>query len=177
MDPITSFDDASAEALLLDNLYEDTVRFQLASYPWRFAMKQVQLSRSVSTPLEGNKGIYTIPGDALVVRSVSVNGVERDFDRYDDVLYVDASADEVVIGDYTYRALVSKWPSYFVLPVIHLLAAELGSGVAHDGQLFDLMMAKAESYMRRAQTRESQDRTAQKVSTSRFFQARSGSRF
>ena len=42
--PITSFSADSTEALVADNIYEDTVRTALCTTRWRFATNQAQLN-------------------------------------------------------------------------------------------------------------------------------------
>jgi len=48
--PISSFTEGTDESNICSSLYEDIKRQTIATYPWSFSFKKVQLARLVTTP-------------------------------------------------------------------------------------------------------------------------------
>ena len=68
--PITSFDDGTTEAIVADNLYQDTVRDLLSRHRWRFASSQIQMNRLVDAPEHKWDAAYQIPAECILVHGV-----------------------------------------------------------------------------------------------------------
>jgi len=68
--PITSFDDGTTEAIVADNLYQDTVRDLLSRHRWRFASSQIQMNRLVDAPEHKWDAAYQIPAECILPRRV-----------------------------------------------------------------------------------------------------------
>lgn len=172
MTPITSFGDNTAEAIVLNAIYDEIVESELAGYPWRFAMAQRTLNRLLAEPASRWDAAYQIPADILMVRAITVNDKPIEFDRYDDNIYCNAGANEQVVMDGTYRVKEIDWPAFFRLGVEYRLAAALASGVSMQADLSQLLDEKAEIQIRKARNIDASSQTTRKVSLNRLTNAR-----
>ena len=91
---------------------------------------------------------------------------------YEDEVFSNLSATDVVIADYSFRADESNWPSYFTLAVEYALAIIFSTSIARDSSLATLMQAQAERSMAKARNLDSQQQTTSKLTTSRFITSR-----
>ena len=172
MQPITSFSDDSSEGIVLNAIYDEIVESELASFPWRFAMAQRTLNRLVATPSARWTAAYQLPNDILMVRAVTVNDYNIEYDRYDDNIYCDAGDNDVVVLDGIYRADEIDWPAYFRLGIEYRLASALASGVSMQADIAQLMEEKAELQIRKARHTDSASQTTRKVNLNRLTNAR-----
>jgi hypothetical protein len=170
--PISSFAEGTAEADICDAMYEDIARAALTNTRWRFATNQEQLSRLVSAPAGRFDAAYQLPSGCLMVNAVTVNDDPLIYDTYGDMIYCDASTNDVVIADFIFRADENNWPPYFTIAVEYAMAAVLATSVARDGQLTQLMETKAATLMMQARRLDSQQQTTRKLNTSRFIAQR-----
>ena len=69
---ITSFTDGSKAAGIANNLYEFVKKHTLSMYPWKFALKKVQLAQDSATPVNEWDYQYTLPTDAVSTLPVAV---------------------------------------------------------------------------------------------------------
>lgn len=111
---ITDFAGGSTESEVCGYIYDQTVEFWLSMYPWRFATKQVQLSRNVTAPSTIWTAKYSEPGDMVALQAVVVGSQNIPFDRYENEIYCDASSTDEVYAIYTYSITETYWPPYFV---------------------------------------------------------------
>lgn len=170
--PISSFSDGSTEATVSSALYEDTVRDLLARHRWRFSSGQSQLSRREDAPLSGWDAAYQLPADTLVLHRVTVNGYDIVYDRYQDLIYCNAGAEEVVFADYTFRAEEDLWPPYFVSLVTTYLASLFAYSIANQVQVADYLDKKALRHLALARNIDSQEQTTRRMDTSLFERVR-----
>jgi len=63
--PISSFTEGTDEANTCDRLYPDIKIKTMATYPWSFSFKKVQLSRLITTPANEYKYEYQLPSDII----------------------------------------------------------------------------------------------------------------
>ena len=63
--PISSFTEGTDEANICNSLYPDIKIKTLASYPWSFSFKKVQLARLITTPTTEYKYEYALPSDMI----------------------------------------------------------------------------------------------------------------
>lgn len=171
-DQITSFSANSTEALVANNVYEDTVRTSLCASRWRFASNQAQLNQLSSTPTGRFDIAHQLPSDSLMVHAVTVNGLQIEYNIYGDKVFSDSDANDILICDYTFRAQEVDWPSYFCLPVEYALASAFALGIARDEQMSAMFERKAQQLMQQAKTLDSQQQTTRKLVTSRFLTSR-----
>jgi hypothetical protein len=168
-DEIQSFTDGTAESAAVNAIYEDIAAAALTNTRWRFASNQAELNRLAAAPTGRWDAAYQLPAGFLAVHAITVNKLPIKYDIYGDKAYTDASANDTLVADYTYRALEADWPSYFTIAVQHMLAGALAVTLARDSQLSALMEEKAQFYMTQARRLESQQQTTRKLNTSRFI--------
>jgi hypothetical protein len=171
-DPITSFDDGTAEADLCDAMYEDVARAVLTNSRWRFATKQAVLVRDAEAPTGRFDASYQLPADLLMLSAVTVNDSPILYDTYGDKVFCDSSSSDVVIADYIYRADEADWPPFFTLAVEYSMAAVIATSIVRDGQLSQLMDQRGQVQMMQARRLDSQQQTNRKLNTSRFIAQR-----
>ena len=115
---------------------------------------------------------HQLPSDLLMLHAVTVNDLNLEYNVYGDKIYSNATANEVVVADYTYRAGEQDFPSYFTLAVEYALAAAFALAIARDEQLATMFEKKAAQLMQQAKTLDSQQQTTRKLVTSRFIAER-----
>tara|TARA_Y100001937_G_scaffold28562_1_gene41205 strand:- start:668 stop:1255 length:588 start_codon:yes stop_codon:yes gene_type:complete len=167
-EPITSFDDGTTESLVAVNMYEDIARTNLCSSRWRFATEQKQVSELTEEPTGRFDRAHQLPSDLLMLHALTVNDIVFEYQVYGDKVFSNASSNEVVIADYTFRALEIGWPSYFTIAVEYAMAAVFAGSIARDPNLIQLMEDKYDIAMRKARSLDSQQQTSRKLATSRF---------
>ena len=170
--PISSFDEGTAEADVVDAMYEDIARAALTSTRWRFATNQQVLNRLSAAPTSRFDAAYQMPSDLLMLSAVTVNDDPIVYDIYGDKVYCDTSTNEIVVADYIYRASEAYWPSYFTLAVEFQVASMLSISIARDASLGSMMDQQAERQMIKARRLDSQQQTTRKLMTSRFIAQR-----
>jgi len=166
--PISSFTDGTTEATVASNTYEDTARSDLTMTRWRFASGQKQLSRLTDAPAGRFDAAYQLPSDLLVLHTVTINDNIVSYDRYEDMIYCNAAAADVLIADYTYRTDEANWPPYFTLMVQYHMAGTFAGAVARAGDLQEMFMSQYIAQLRIAKSLDSQGQTARKIPTNRF---------
>lgn len=174
--PITSFDDGTTEAIVADNMYNDTVRDMLSRHRWRFATAQAQMNRLVDAPEAKWDAAYQLPSDCILVHGVYINGNPIEFDRYQDMIYCNATVNDEVTIDYLFQADESLWPPYFVMTVILQMASIFAYAIAQNDQVSDLFDKKAMRQFVVARSLDSQGQTTRKINTNRFLDIRRSSR-
>tara|TARA_R100000231_G_scaffold133557_1_gene106529 strand:+ start:366 stop:953 length:588 start_codon:yes stop_codon:yes gene_type:complete len=167
-EPITSFNDDTTEALIAGNMYEDIARTNLTSTRWRFSTNQAVLNRLSDAPTGRFDAAYQLP-DYLFVHAVTVRDLQIEYNIYGDKVFCDASANDELILDYTYRADEVDWPSYFSLCVEYAMATVFATALIRDTSLSSLMSTQYDFLIAKARSTDSQQQTTRKVTTSRFI--------
>ena len=175
IDPITSFEDGTAEATALEATYEFIVE-DILSHPFRFATKQLGLDREADAPIARWNAAYEIPTDCIAVQAVTVADDTIRFDRYANYIYCDAGEDDSVVLDYTFRENEARWPGFFTYGVQLRLASVLAMSVQERGNVADLMERRAEAHLMKAANRDSSGRTTRKLKLTRITKGRLGRR-
>lgn len=168
-DPITSFTDNNNESLVASNMYEDIARSALVNTRWRFATNQFVLNRLSDAPTGRYDAAYQLPSDWLMTHVVTVNDSPIDYQTYGNKLYCDATSNQELVLDYTYRASEIDWPSYFTVAVEYELASMFAASLARDSQLAQLMQQQATAKMIQARNLDAQQQTTRKLTTNRFI--------
>jgi hypothetical protein len=171
-DPITSFDEDTTEALVASNMYEDVARASLVNSRWRFATNQAVLNLLSATPTGRYDRAYQLPTDLLMLHAVTVQDLPIEYQIYGDKIFADADAADILVADYTFRALEQNWPSYFTIAVEYALAVVFATSIARDPTLGGLMREQGRESMAKARSLDSQQQTARKLTTSRFIAER-----
>ncbi|HEY7805033.1 MAG TPA: hypothetical protein VIC30_11465 [Orrella sp.] len=145
--PLSSFSDGTDAAQICDRLYDDLKDSVVASYPWSWSFKKVQLARLTEEPANEWKYFYQLPGDRLAgVRAVfnsSATGIapiQRGWELLGDKLM---SSQEQIWIDYQFSPGESALPTYFVQLLKYAMAAEIAETVTDQ-------LTKAEYFERKA---------------------------
>ena len=121
--PITSFDDGTVESDIANALYEPTRDSMLSSYPWSFALGQVQLTQLETDPIADFQYAYALPNDFLRAVSVGSNGRGRGahYRIARNVIHCDVPD---VTLTYLFRPEEEEFPPFFDMALITRLSAE-----------------------------------------------------
>ncbi|MDB4421829.1 hypothetical protein N9268_02510 [Akkermansiaceae bacterium] len=115
--PISSFTEGTDEANICNSLYPDIKNKTLATYPWSFSFKKVQLSRLITTPTTEYKYQYALPSDMIgTPRAIFTSNQagaypQRNYKLMGGKLLTDY---EEVYVDYQYAVEEYEMPHYFV---------------------------------------------------------------
>ena len=170
--PIPSFQDATTEANVAVNVYEDVARAALVNSRFRFATNQEKLPLLSSVPTGRFDVAHQLPTDLLMLHAVTVNDNPIEYSVYGDKVFSDSATTDELIADYTFRANEKTWPSYFTLAVEYSLAIIFATSIARDSSLATLMQTQAERMMAKARNLDSQQQTTRKLTSSRFITSR-----
>jgi len=168
-EPITSFDDDTSEALIAGNMYEDIARSNLVSTRWRFATNQAVLNRLSDEPTGRFDSAYQLPTGQLFVHAVTVNDFQIEYTIYGSKIFCDASPQDELVVDYTYRAEEGDWPSYFSVCVEYAMAVVFVTALARDQSLSVMMANQYDRLLAKARSIDGQQQTTRKLVTSRFI--------
>ena len=167
-EPITSFEDDTTEALIAGNMYEDIARTNLTSTRWRFATNQAVLNRLTDVPTGRFDAAYQLP-DYLFVHAVTVRDLQIEYNIYGNKVFCDASPNDELVVDFTFRANEAGWPSYFSLCVEYAMATVFATALIRDTALSSLMSTQYDFLIAKARSTDSQQQTTRKITTSRFI--------
>ena len=165
--PISDFDEGTTESKVAKNIYETIVEASLSRYRWRFTSGQQTLARLAAVPVARFDSAYQIPAEPklLNLHAVTIISNTIEFDIYEDKIFCNATVDDIVIADYTYRAATNTWPPYYVRAVIYDLAGIFAGAIAQKGDLAEHYETRAEFFYVKAQNIESQQRTTKRINT------------
>lgn len=165
---IASFDEASNEAKVSKNLYEPIVEAALTRTRWRFATGQQTLVMLTDAPESRWDSAYQMPTSpqVLLLHGLTIMDKPIQYDRYEDKIYANTTADDVVTADYTYKVDVIYWPSYFTKAVMFDLAAMFAGSLAQQGELAYHYINAAELAYQKARWADSSSQTARNLRTS-----------
>ena len=163
---INSFTDPGAGARAASNLYQTVYEDAITSYPWRFAIGKVSLSKLTAAPLNEWKNGFQLPGDLLLTYRTYPRST---FEIYEDVLYSDQ---ETVQIDYWFKPDETTLPPYFIKYMQYMLAAEFAISVTDNRTLAETFDAKATQQFLLATNRDSQGRTNNAIESAPFLECR-----
>ncbi len=171
-EPITSFTASSTEATVANAVYEDVVRTTLCSSRWRFATNQAELNLLTDAPSGRYDRAHQLPADMLMLHAITVSDAIIEYNVYGDKVFSNSSTNDILIADYTFRALEADFPSYFTTALQFSLASSFALAIARDEQLANILEAKGGQLLQQAKTLDSQQQTTRKLVTSRFITER-----
>jgi|GEM_PF-135059 len=177
MEPLSSFTEATDEALVMNTSYEDIVEDCLAQNNWNFATGQIQLSRLADAPVDRWDAAYALPTEPSViqVQTVTIEDSVQQYDIYERYIYLNASENDRVVLNYIFRVDTQYWPPAFTLWVIYRLASILALSVTRKADIARSYSQLADVQFRRAKARDAQQVTTQQVALSRYHRIRLGS--
>jgi hypothetical protein len=156
-DRIEDHTEASPEADVARDQWDQAVRMTLSRHEWHFAMTSAALPRSVSTPTVRYNYTYTLPADFVRFGSVSDNRLMEpillDFAHREDGIHTDSTA---VFIEYVYDApAIGVWPPWFVSVFVADLASLMASPLKSTTER-ERIEGLAEARLRTARTLDSQ---------------------
>ncbi|MTI08489.1 hypothetical protein [Curvivirga aplysinae] len=161
-EPISSFEDGTAESMAASLLYGSTRDAVLSAYPWTFATAQKGLARLVGKPVADFQYAYQLPPDFLRILSAGEGGRSRgiDYQIIENRLHTDAPA---VTATYIFRPYESMFPAYFDQLMILRLAAELCLPLTESTSRAESMLNLAEKEFRKTKSIDAQQDTPQSI--------------
>jgi hypothetical protein len=177
MEPLSSFTEATDEALVMNTSYEDIVEDCLAQNNWNFATGQIQLSRLADVPVDRWDAAYAMPTEPAVsqVQTVTIEDAVQQYDIYEKYIYLNANENDRVVLNYIFRVDTQYWPPAFTLWVIYRLASILALSVTRKADIARSYSQLSDVQFRRAKARDAQQVTTQQVALSRYHRIRLGS--
>ena len=177
LQPLTSFDDKTDEALSANLLYEPVVTDCLSSHPWNFSTGQKILNRLTDTPIDIWDAAYQLPTDVkpLIIQTVTNDDVTIRYDRFEDKIYTldaDVGEEDVLTATYQFRVDEGDWPPYFSMYVVYRLASTFSLSIIRKGDIAQTLSQLAEQQFSRAKTRDSQAVTTNNIKLNRFANIR-----
>lgn len=153
--PISGFDEGTAESLLAAALYPSTRDALLSAHPWSFATARRRLPRLAAVPTADFAHAYQLPADFLRALSAGSAGRGRGLDYRLSERRLLTDSDEVVLT-YLFRPAESGFPPFFDLALIARLAAEFCLPLTESGSRAEALGRMAEEEFRRARLIDSQ---------------------
>lgn len=145
--PLSSFSEGTDAAQICDRLYDDLKDSLIASYPWSWSFKKVQLARLTSTPVNEWKYQYALPGDRVAgVRAVyastatGISPIQYGWEIQGETL---DTSEETIVVDYQYSPNESSLPTYFVQLLKYAIAADIAEAVTDQITKADYFERKA----------------------------------
>jgi len=171
-EPITSFTASSTESTVANAIYEDVLRTTMCASRWRFSTNQAELNLLTNAPTGRYDVAHQLPADLLMLHAVTVSDAVIEYNIYGNKVFSNSSSNDILIADYTFRALEPDFPSYFTLALEFSLGAAFALSIARDEGLSSLLERKASELLQQAKTLDSQQQTTRKLVTSRFITER-----
>lgn len=132
---IQSFDSQEEAARLAYAIFETVRDYELATYPWAFAIKRTELTALTSAPAFGYKFQYALPTDFLRLEGIyNCGGADKNaYELEGNNLLTDIGTPLQI--RYISRELDTvKWPPYFVEALATKLAYEMCERLKQDPQ-------------------------------------------
>lgn len=159
-EPITGFDDGTAEADVAGMLYPGVRDALVSAYPWSFATAQRALAEVSTTPIADFAHAFGLPDDFLRALSVGHAGAQRGrgvtYRINERRIHTDATA---VVLTYIFRPDERTFPPFFDQALIARLAAEFCLPLTENTARSELAGKRAEAEMRLAKSIDAQQQT------------------
>ena len=169
---ITSFNQATTESKVANNLYESTLENLLTRCRWRFASKQKQLSKNTTNPDARYKSSYAMPNDALVIHTITVSDDVIKYDIYGGNIFTNTTSSDTLISDYTFQPSESDFPPFFTQTLVFELASLFAGAIARNDQLSELYHKRAVAQLAVSRALDSQQQTTRNLDLDRFRNVR-----
>jgi len=174
--PISTLDgsEPGTGALVAANLYEETYKAVLSSYPWSFALKELYLSRLSQTPDEKTYYQYAfqVPADNIRIWKV------MSYNLYSVVGPYIYSNERSLLCRYIYKVDETYLPASIVKAIEYKLAAEFAVPVTEDQNKAQFYEQKYLLQVAQAQTIDSQSEPQKSIIDRPFIDVRlSGSSY
>lgn len=168
---INSLTEDSEEAVLCNNIFDESLDYLLQLAPWGFAQVETSLARSSTAPLYSYKYTYQLPTLPYCLQVTDIqNRIEYDIKgRY---LYTDAESVNIT---YTKRVTdMNELSAAFIQAFIFYLASQLAMPLSKHKSMADTMEVKYQFAMQKAKTRDSQETKYKRAVAGSWVYGRSG---
>jgi len=159
-EPITSFDDGTAEAEVAGMLYGGVRDALVSAYPWSFATAQRALAEVASVPIADFARAYQLPDDFLRALSVgaagSASGRGAAYRIHERRIHTDVAG---VVLTYIFRPDSRTFPPFFDQALIVRLAAEFCLPLTENTARAELQAKLAQAEFQRAKSIDAQQQT------------------
>lgn len=160
--PISSFEDGTAEAEVAANLYPATRDALLSAHPWSFATGQAALARLSAVPQADFAHAFALPVGFL--RALSAGGAGRGrgiaYRIHENRLHAETA--EVTLT-YIFRPDESAFPPFFAACLAARLAAEFCLPLTESASRAEMLFRLAETELRAARQVDSQQDTPRAI--------------
>ena len=170
--PISSFDDGTAESTAAGNEYELAVRAAISKHRWNFATTRAELVPNGETPEARWAYAYDLPGECLTVRAAFASDGKTPivYGLAEGALETDQA--EAIVVEFTYRAAESLWPPYFEEYLFLKLAASYAMSVARNRDFAESLENLAKVEFRDAKRADAQAHTTRRMPPGRLRRGR-----
>lgn len=170
--PINSLDEGSYRAQVAAGLYDSIYEAELASHPWYFARKLVQLAQTTSaSEIDQWRYIYQLPTDMITLYRVYPSS---DYEIYGDKLYTNANS---LTLDYTQKVPESLWPGYFEKLMQRALAKDFIIPIREDVNASQIVWQQYLGEGQKARAEDSKQKIQRPIQSQPFIQVRFGKDF
>ena len=156
--PISAFDEGTAEADVAANLYPSVRDALLSIHPWTFATGQMALPQLVAEPVADFIYAFQLPPDFLRALSVGDGGRGRGVTYRIAEQRIHANAATVTLT-YVFRPGEATFPPFFDQALIARLAAEFTIPITESTSRSEALFRLAEKEIRNARMIDSQQET------------------
>jgi hypothetical protein len=176
-DPISILaTDSGPIAAVARTNYEDLIKAELSTTPWKRATKIASLNRIDADisgdPPEAWTAAYQIPTDMLELRTVKVSGYPIDYEVFSDKILCNAAAADDVVMHYIWRVPESDFPPWFREGIIRRLEAIFLRAVGERYREAEARDKAADDQLKLAKNRDAQSQTPRDPMVSPTLRAR-----
>jgi hypothetical protein len=170
--PISSFDDGTAESTAAGNEYELAIETALSEHRWNFATTRAELVPNGAQPEARWAYAYDLPGECLTVRAAFASNGKTPiaYGLAEGALETDAA--ESIVVEFSYRAPESLWPPYFGEYIFLKLAASFAMSIARNGDFSERLEKMAERQFAKAKRADAQAHTTRRMPPGRLRRSR-----
>lgn len=176
-EPITAFEEGSAEADIANALYHLVRDGMLSAYPWSFATAQRSLAQLSGVPVADYAFAYQLPADFLRALSLGRGGPDGAYATGRGATYriherrIHTNAESPVLT-YIFRLSESAFPPYFDKALTDKLSAEFCLPVTENTARADLLHRLAGESFQAAKTADAQGQTPGRIEDFTLIDAR-----
>ena len=167
-EPISSFEDPGAGALVASAIYSNTYRSLIASHPWTFSLKEQFLSRLTAEPdaKTNFKYAFQLPADLIRIWKIMSHS---NYDQVGSLIY---SNENELLCRYGYQVDETDLPPHFVQALEYKLASDFAISVTEDLQKSQYFEQKFINQSTIARSVDSQGHPQRKIVDSPFIDVR-----
>ena len=171
---MTDFADNDIRSRAGRRLYEPAIKTTMSALRWHFCSGKIQIQRLAEAPEDQWEAGYRMPTNPAVIKinAVRVGDVPILFQQFENYIACNAQPNDVVILDYTYRALEAIWQPEFEACAVRRLASDLAVPITGKTELYTLYDESYRTMINKAAITEWTQETSRPLDTKRLVRAR-----